>query len=288
METRSHANLALVLAFGLPVGGCIIPDKGIVVFVPDPCGEQWAAQAVGAIGYNGLEDEADIKDADNHWLSKKYCFTPAQAEQLTDPQSELYQSMLNDIIEICHERAIELTLGDDNCAEVADVVFLGGCSPAEGCPSEGDDEVGTEDTETDETDTEETGTDDGPGVGDFSALDLTDEVDYVAGEYVVSQLLIDTALADPVGLSNDGTIAKQVFDSTAAPYGFEIDGVGVDNLGDVLGLQNGDIVTEINGMPTRTYDELVLVTLRLLSANTATVLVERGSSSVTLVYRRGT
>ncbi|KIG16014.1 hypothetical protein DB30_05068 [Enhygromyxa salina] len=36
------------------VSACLIPDKDIVIVVTEPCGEEWAAQTIGAEGYNGL------------------------------------------------------------------------------------------------------------------------------------------------------------------------------------------------------------------------------------------
>jgi membrane-associated protease RseP (regulator of RpoE activity) len=113
-------------------------------------------------------------------------------------------------------------------------------------------------------------------------------VTFVSGQYVISQLLIDTALADPVGVGNDGTTAAQVRGITGNPYGFEIDGVTSTNLGGVLGLQNGDIITEVSNQPTETYDDLLDVAAILLSASTATVELIRGTASVTLIYQRGT
>jgi S1-C subfamily serine protease len=110
----------------------------------------------------------------------------------------------------------------------------------------------------------------------------------VRGHYVISQLLIDTVLADPVGVGNDGTTAAQVRDTTGNPYGFEISGATSTNLGGVLGLQNGDIITAVSNQPTETYDDLLDVAAMLLSARTATVELTRGTASVTLIYQRGT
>jgi hypothetical protein len=252
---------------------CIIPDKDIVVIV-DNCGEEWLASTPNASGYNGLDEEKDIQTVDEHWVATTYCLTPAQGDQLEDWDSILYAETLNDIILKCKARAYDMGLGNDNCYDVATIVYVGTCTNSGGCNDEGAGE---------ETAATETG--EHPNFGD---LDLTEEVTLVRGQYVISQWLIDTALADPVGVGNDGTTVTQVRDMTGNPYGFKIYGVTSTNLGGVLGLQNGDIITEVSNQPTATYDDLLDVAAIVLSASTATVELTRGTVSVTLTYRRGT
>jgi hypothetical protein len=53
---------------------------------------------------------------------------------------------------------------------------------------------------------------------------------------------------------------------TGNPYGFEIFGVTSTNLGGVLGLHNGDIITEVSNQPTETYNDLLDVAAIVLSA----------------------
>jgi hypothetical protein len=218
----NHQIRILVCAGGLAsvlAAACIIPDKGIVVIV-DNCGEEWLASTPNASGYNGVGEEELIQTDDEHWVARTYCVTPAQGDQLEDWDSALYAETLNDIISKCEARAYDLGLGGDNCYDVATIVYVGTCTNTGGC----DDAGGEETAET------QTGPD--PNFGD---LDLTEEVTLVRGQYVISQLLIDTALADPVGVGNDGTTATQVRDKTGNPYGFKIHGVTSTNLGGVLG-----------------------------------------------------
>jgi hypothetical protein len=252
---------------------CIIPGKDIVVIV-DNCGEEWLASTPNASGYNGLGEEKDIQTVDEHWVARTYCLTPAQGDQLEDWDSTLYADVLTGIIAECKARAVELGLGGNNCYDVATIVYVGTCTNSGGCEDEGAGE---------ETAATETG--DNPNFGD---LDLTQEVTLVRDHYVISQLLIDTVLADPVGVGNDGTTAAQVRDTTGNPYGFEISGTTSTNLGGVLGLQNGDVITAVSNQPTKTYDDLLDVAAILLSARTATVELTRGTASVTLIYQRGT
>ena len=64
-------------------------------------------------------------------------------------------------------------------------------------------------------------------------------------------------------------------------------GVTSTNLGGVLGFQNGDIVTEVSGQTTATYQDLIDAVAILLSANSATVELTRGTSTTTLYDQRG-
>jgi hypothetical protein len=262
-----------VLSFA--VAACIFPDKDIQVIVTDKCGERWVASTVGAKGTNGIGQWVDIKTDDDEWLSTSFCVTKATGLLLQDIGSNYYGDTLFAAIAKCEDRAYEMGLGNNTCSSVATVSYVETCAPTARCE---------ESTETGE------GGDSGGETGehpDFGSLDLTGEVALMRGIYVVSQLLIDTAIADPLGVSNDGTTATQLLDSTGTPYGFEIDGVTSTNLGGVLGLQNGDVVTEVSGYPTATYDDLLDVAGFLLSTNSATLELQRGTSIVVLTYSRG-
>lgn len=277
MKKNKRVVVACLGALALGVAAaCIIPDKGIVIIVED-CGHEWTASTPGAQGTNGLGGLNYIKTESNQWIAKRYCVNPEKDALLADSNSWFYHEVLDDIIATCESRATALLLGNPNCDQVATIAYVGECPiTAEACwPGTDDDADGGA-----ETGGETSG-------ADFGALDLTQEVSVVQGQYVISQLLIDTALADPIGVSNDGTTASQVLDPTGSPYGFEISGVTSTNLGGVLGLQNGDIITEVSNQPTATYDDLLELASILLSANTATVELDRGSTSVTLVYQRG-
>ena len=97
-------KLTILCAIGLAAAtatACLIPDKDIVIIVTDPCGEEWAAQTVGAKGYNGVGLSMDIKTEDEKWITKSYCLNAAQAEQMADPTSDLAADVLFDIVHIC-------------------------------------------------------------------------------------------------------------------------------------------------------------------------------------------
>ena len=121
---------------------CLIPDRDIVVNSKDPCGEEWAAQTVGAYGYNGIGQTESIQTKSGDWLSLSYCVSASEGLELLDPNSPSSQQLIADIVSHCQARAIELTVGDndDTCVGTAQVVYLGECTPAGGCvddPSEG-------------------------------------------------------------------------------------------------------------------------------------------------------
>lgn len=206
---------------------------------------------------------------------------PDKDALLADPSSWFYHEVLDDIIIECESRAAAMLLGNPDCDQVATIAYVGECAiTAEKCWGTGGDDDADGGAETGSMET-------GGTEPKLSDLDISDEVALRTSGYVVSQLLIDTVLADPVGVSNDGTTAVQVLDVTGSPYGFEIDGVTSTNLGGALGFQNGDIVTSVSGQSTQTYSDLLKVVSILLSANSTSVSVLRGTSSTTLHYQRG-
>ncbi|KIG16013.1 hypothetical protein DB30_05067 [Enhygromyxa salina] len=124
-------------------------------------------------------------------------------------------------------------------------------------------------------------------MGGFDGLDLKAEVQFLDGEFVVSELLIATALTDAKGVTEDGTYAVQLSDTLGTPYGFEIDGVSAGNLGDVLGLRDGDVIVEIAGLPTASHADLLAVAATLFNSDRASMVIERGGSPFIQRYRRG-
>ncbi len=261
------------------LSSCIIPDTDIQVVIADPCGEEWVAQTTGAYGYNGLGQKKDIINPADEWITKRYCVTPEQGLELSDSTTDLATDYIADIAALCQIRAIELEIGDNDgtCASTAQLTYTGECSPNDGCgETNGDDEVGT---------TESTTTT-GSGVAEFESLDLSAEVNFENGEYMVSRNLIEAAMADLVGISNDGTLATLAEDSLGSPTGFRMSGITSVNLGGVLGLQNGDVITSVSGHSVTTYSDLSDVMTILVSADSTTLTLKRGSMTVTLYYAR--
>ena len=284
MSTRVYFIVGAA-TFSVLGASCIIPDTDIVVKIADPCGEQWTVQTVGAYGYTAVGQVRDIKNDKEDWLSKTYCFNAADSKFLEDPTSTLANNLLTDIVADCEARAYELGIldTDQTCVTKANLAWVGPCeSPMGGCvePPEdsGNDEAEGGSDSTDSSDT---------SAPDFTALDLTTLVHVEAGEYVVSQTLIDAGLADLVGVGLDGTLATQVKDQQGIVRGFELSGIADDNLGAVLGWENGDVIVEVAGVAVVGLDELLLVATILLEADATTVVLERRGEIVELVYRRG-
>ncbi|MCA9680636.1 MAG: hypothetical protein KC457_00445 [Myxococcales bacterium] len=283
MSTRVYFIVGAA-TFSVLGASCIIPDTDIVVKIADPCGEQWTVQTVGAYGYTAVGQVRDIKNDKEDWLSKTYCFNAADSKLLEDPTSDLADSLLADIVMDCEARAYELGIldTDQTCITTANLAWVGPCeSPMGGCMD------APEDSGNDEAEggTDSTGTD--TSAPDFTALDLTTLVHVENGETVVSQTLIDTGLADLVGVGLDGTLATLVKDEQGVVRGFELSGIGDDNLGAVLGWENGDVIVKVAGVEVGSFDDLLLVAALLLEANEATVVLERRGAVMELVYRRG-
>ncbi|EDM73750.1 hypothetical protein PPSIR1_15420 [Plesiocystis pacifica SIR-1] len=159
---------------------CPLADEGIVVEVENECGEEWVAQTVGAHGYNGIGGkEAIVTDADE-WLSKTYCVSQSEHEDLSDIESELAAEFVSAAIERCKARALELGLADsdDTCTSTANLGWVGPCAYPHGCsePAGTDDEAddgGSEDEAEGGTDESETGSESETDSGE----EMTSETD---------------------------------------------------------------------------------------------------------------
>lgn len=280
---RQPISILLTLSLGaVVVGACIIPDREIQVVVKNPCGEEWAAQTVGAYGYADDGSRQPIKTDGGEWISEHYCLNHADGAEAADIYSDLAADMLSNVILTCQARSAALGLLDldDTCAATADVVYIGKCQhPKGGCedpPAETGDETGGDTGGTDTT----------GGFAEFGDLDLQAEIGFSRGEYLISEHLIATALADPIGLTQDGTALELIVDAVGDPQGFAITGVQRGNLGGLLGLQNGDLLIDIGGQPTLSFEQLLDATARALAQNHLTVLVVRDGSPISLRYRR--
>ena len=270
----SLRTLALAAIFAGVALSCLIPDRDIQVVPLDPCGELWRAHTSGAYGFNAVGQQTNIVDEDDNQLGKDYCLDPAQAAQMLDQTSDLYAEVYHYIVDTCRDRAYEMGLVDshDTCVSHANVAYVEPCYREDLDCSAG--ETGA--------DGETSGGED-PGLDD---LDLAYEIQLDGAEYLVSQHLIDVALTDTAGLLADGTRATLVVDPDGLAYGFEIGGVAPSNLGHALGLQNGDVITEVAGLPTAGYEDLIALANTLWSAKAVAVAVLRGGEDLTLRYRR--
>lgn len=282
--TRLITTLSILsLACAAGVAACIIPDREIQVVVKNPCGEEWAAQTPGAYGYDGSSAKIYITTDNDAWISEHYCLNHADGVEAADIYSDLAADMLSHVVLTCQERAANLGLVDiDNtCISTADVVYIGKCQhPKGGCedpPSETGDETAGETGGTDGT----TG-----GFAEFGSLDLHAEIRFSRGEYLISDRLIAAAIDDPMGLAFDGTSLELSVDALGDARGFRVSGISRDNLGGLLGLRDGDVVFEIGGQPTLSFEQLIDAAAQALERDSVGVLIERDGSIVSLRYRR--
>ncbi len=139
-------DLIMVVALVLGIGGmgaCIFPDTDIVVYSTQGCGEQFAASTNWAWGYSGNGDLKHIT-IDDEPITQKWCLTPEEAELMVFEDSWIHIQIREDIIDACFARALELELGQVNCAQMASVAYSGTCpGEQEWCMDESVDEVGT-------------------------------------------------------------------------------------------------------------------------------------------------
>lgn len=278
------ALLLSVVGVAAVIGACIIPDREIQVVVTNPCGEEWAAQTVGAYGYR-LDGKVEyIKTDGGDWISEHYCFNHADAIGLLDLiNSELAADMISHVILTCQARGAELGLADTDqtCATLANIAYVGECQHPKGGCEDPPAETGGDETSGETGDDGTTG-----GFAEFSDLDLDAEITFARGETLISNRLIDAALADPIGLAFDGTSLELRIDATGDPQGFEISGITRGNLGARLGLQNGDLLTDIDGRPTLSFEQLLDAAAHALSQEHITALILRDDEPISLRYRR--
>jgi hypothetical protein len=141
MRLFKHALILTLLA-----SGCIFPDIEIVVYATQECGDQYRATTSGASGVNGLGDQEAITTIDDEPIVRIWCLTPEQSALMQFPDSWIYLQLQQDVVAACHERAIELGLGQTNCVAMATVAYAGTCAGKhEWCESGTDDEATGED-----------------------------------------------------------------------------------------------------------------------------------------------
>ena len=95
----------------------------------------------------------------------------------------------------------------------------------------------------------------------------------------VDRAFIEKVVANPRQLMSQARMAPVTRDGEAA--GFRVSGVRKGSLATMLGLKNGDIVSEINGQKLRGMDEAFAMYQKLRRASHLSVVVERGGAVIT-------
>jgi S1-C subfamily serine protease len=93
--------------------------------------------------------------------------------------------------------------------------------------------------------------------------------------FTVARREIDVALAD------FGATAA-TFDATFVASGLRIDAVHAGTILSRLGLRAGDVITSVDGLPLRSFDDAASLYARANSVRSATIRVIRGGTPTTL------
>ncbi|NVB41255.1 hypothetical protein G6O69_25675 [Pseudenhygromyxa sp. WMMC2535] len=161
----------------------------------------------------------------------------------------------------------------EDCADnLSEPIFLGACRLREAaCEAPaGDDEAG-----------EDEGGDDGEGLQELAGVTCNDAV------CTVPEALIESLLyASADTLSADGTLLSAHYTSLGSQDGWEVSGVVAGNLGDVLGLQNGDVITEIDGEVVDSLDAALAVGSLVVYAESVDLGIVRSGQLIQRTYER--
>lgn len=248
---------------------CLEPNPNLL-----KCGDQWGAQVQGA-KYRS--------DANGNWYTiagtsvSSGCVAPTKLEAFTDPDSATYLALQDQAVAAC---VVKAGTSANTCAEnVSDVYHEGKCLRG-WCPDAdfdgGDGGVGGA----------ETGTETG-GEDEMGFVDIDDGISCQADVCQVHDSVVSTVLdADFSTFMADGSFAFPAYDARGRQRGFEIGGVGAGNLGDLLGFENGDVVTQLDGVDVPTVDVLLNRANQLLDADEIAVTVQRAGRPRTLRFER--
>ena len=97
--------------------------------------------------------------------------------------------------------------------------------------------------------------------------------------YIIDQALVDAIKDDPTLLALDGTTLEEMTSGS-----FEFLNITSGSLGDLLGLQNGDVVRSVNGHTANTMEDALNAMAAIYDATSVTLKVNRGGPIVTLDY----
>ncbi|MFV8755496.1 type II secretion system protein GspC [Nannocystaceae bacterium ST9] len=109
--------------------------------------------------------------------------------------------------------------------------------------------------------------------GAEQAIDCSDEHNCTVDKAFVEQLL-----AKPQQLMSQARMAPVAKDGETA--GFRVSGIKTGSLAKMIGLENGDVVSEINGQRLGNIDDALAMYQKLRSAKHLSVTVERGGALI--------
>lgn len=109
--------------------------------------------------------------------------------------------------------------------------------------------------------------------GADEAIDCTDE-----NNCTVDRAFVEQLLAKPQQLMSQARMAPVAKDGETA--GFRVSGIKTGSLAKMIGLKNGDVVSEINGQRLGNIDDALAMYQKLRSAKHLSVTVERGGALI--------
>jgi hypothetical protein len=196
--------------------------------------------------------------------------TEAQAGNVNDPESVEYKALKSAALSACQAQAADLGLVSENCEDnLGEPQKDGSCMLEEG-------ECGIVGGET-------------GGAGDPSGgFDTPSDLVACDGDLCeVQQALIDQVLqADAATFDADGTTLAPHNAATGEQDGWEFGGITAGNLGDALGFQNGDVVTEVGGEPFDSWNAVIDAANAALHADVVEVVFIRDNRVLTRRYAR--
>jgi len=101
-------------------------------------------------------------------------------------------------------------------------------------------------------------------------------------QYEVQRTTLDSVLGNLSELSRSARIVPEVKDGR--PAGFRLYSVRPDGPFALIGLQNGDVISSINGIEMNSPDQALGAYTKLKSASHLTVQLERGGKKTTMEY----
>jgi type II secretory pathway component PulC len=106
----------------------------------------------------------------------------------------------------------------------------------------------------------------------------------VTGDYsfAIPAAVRDAVLKDPFGVA--GSVRLVQAKSQHIPVGMKVYDVQPDSLFDVLGIQNGDILVEVNGMPLETDRKAVAALSQLRNKTRVTAKILRHTKPFLMTY----
>lgn len=272
MNTKLNTMCIATLA-AFAIGGCLGPNP----LLKKECGQSWRIIAKGATGEKEPGQVFPIRD-EGEWTSASVCYNGAQSESVLNPESVEYMALRLAALAECQKQADLMGLISDNCEEsLTEPTNVGTCVlDTDQCSAP--DETG----ETGETgETSETSPTD---VGFDTPANF---VRCVGDKCTVQQGLIDQILeANADTFAIDGTTLAPHTSTTGVQDGWEFAGITRGNLGDALGFENGDVVTEVGGEPFDSWNAVLDAANAALHADTVEVVFIRDNRVLTRRYSR--